>query len=467
MITVIGRDDKEIISYRKTPPVADEIPSPTPMLPAPQALNKAEDLYLAGLHARQYRDPLVNPDVYWQRAITIDPGHCRSNNELGLSALKEGRFADAEKYFRNAIATLTRFNPNPHDGEAYFNLGLAMQYQGDFDGAYDAFYKAIWNYQWRSAGYYSLAQIDCRRQDFQRARQHLHLSLKTNADNRKAANLLACVERWLGNSDAARLQIKAVRTADPLDYWAMNELSNHPNDGTSIFESMSSDPSQTMLDVIFDYTGAGLFADAAKSIANFLEFTNDKTVSPMIYYVYAWVLRQIGERPAADNANKIARTTNPDYCFPSRLEEMIILQDQVHDPRAAYYLGNLLYGKKQHDAAIRTWEKALQDGEKYYVLYRNLGMAYYNQRRNGDKALAMLRQALDLQPHNPQLVFEMNYLMQLLNCPFTERLELLEQNLAQVERRDDLYMELIRVHNQVGHCAKGHRTAEIAHVHPL
>ena len=451
-IMVTGADGKEIISYRKTPPVAAEIPAPTPVLPAPQTLDKAEDLYLAGLHTRQYRDPLINPDVYWKRAIAIDPGHYRSNNELGLSALKEGRFADAEQYFHAAITTLAKFNPNPHDGEAYFNLGLTLKYQGKNDAAYDAFYKAIWNYQWRSAGYYALAQIDCIRKDFGKAREHLRLALKTNADNQKAANLLACVERWLGNHKAAQEQAQTILAADPLDYWALNELS----DNISIFKSMSSDPSQTMLDVVFEYTSAGLFTDAAKLLTDFVKFMDDKTINPMIFYVHGWTLRQIGDDAAADKAWQTARTLNPDYCFPSRLDEMLLLQDVTNsnDPRAAYYLGNLLYGKFQYNAAIQAWEKALAGGEKYYVLYRNLGMAYYNQHRDGGKAMGMLRQALELQPHNPQLIFEMNYLMQLLNRPFIKRLELLQQHMAQVEKRDDLYMELVRVHDQMGNCAK-------------
>ena len=88
------------------------------------------------------------------------------------------------------------------------------------------------------------------------------------------------------------------------------------------------------------------------------------------------------------------------------------------------------------------------------MLYRNLGMAYYNQRRDGDRALSFLHQALELRPHDPQLIFELNYLLQLLNRPSNERLELLQQNMTQVERRDDLYMELVRGYEQRGDCAR-------------
>ena len=44
--------------------------------------------------------------------------------------------------------------------------------------------------------------------------------------------------------------------------------------------------------------------------------------------------------------------------------------------------------------------------------------------------------------------------MQRLNQPFDERLKLLESESALVNSRDDLYMELIRVQNQMGNAAK-------------
>ena len=47
----------------------------------------------------------------------------------------------------------------------------------------------------------------------------------------------------------------------------------------------------------------------------------------------------------------------PDYCFPSRLEEIGILESAMRanpeDARAPYYLGNLLYDRRRHEEAIQ------------------------------------------------------------------------------------------------------------------
>ena len=52
--------------------------------------------------------------------------------------IRKGEFAQAEPYLRNAIARLTEKNPNPYDGEAFYNLGLALKFQGKDDEAYDS-----------------------------------------------------------------------------------------------------------------------------------------------------------------------------------------------------------------------------------------------------------------------------------------------------------------------------------------
>ena len=54
-----------------------------------------------------------------------------------------------------------------------------------------------------------------------------------------------------------------------------------------------------------------------------------------------------------------AEAASPDYCFPNRVEEIRILETAVEllpeAPMAHYYLGNLLYDKKQYESAIAHW----------------------------------------------------------------------------------------------------------------
>ena len=47
----------------------------------------------------------------------------------------------AEEHLRRAIERRVRRNPNPYDGEAYYQLGLTLRYQGRVEEAYGALYK--------------------------------------------------------------------------------------------------------------------------------------------------------------------------------------------------------------------------------------------------------------------------------------------------------------------------------------
>ena len=111
-----------------------------------------EQLYLTGLHLEQYRHATYSPTDYYEEALRRDEKDVRNNNALGLWHLRKGKFEKAEPYFRKAIATLTQRNPNPYEGEPYYNLGWSLKMQGRKDEAFDAFYKAVWNDAWQHAG---------------------------------------------------------------------------------------------------------------------------------------------------------------------------------------------------------------------------------------------------------------------------------------------------------------------------
>ena len=51
-------------------------------------------------------------------------------------------FVEAESYFQKAVESLTRPNPNPYDGEPYYNLGLTLRMQGRYTDTFTAFFKA-------------------------------------------------------------------------------------------------------------------------------------------------------------------------------------------------------------------------------------------------------------------------------------------------------------------------------------
>jgi len=84
----------------------------------------------------------------------------------------------------------------------------------------------------------------------------------------------------------------------------------------------------------------------------------------MMLYLFGYCADKLGHRSDAVAYWIDAAKASPDYCFPSRIEEMIVLQGALcqnrSDIRAHYYLGNLFYDKKRHEEAIREWESSVE-----------------------------------------------------------------------------------------------------------
>src|SRR4051812_42365625 len=93
----------------------------------PEQFKSTEELYLAGQRIEQFHNPGLDPLAYWQEALRRDPGDIRFNTSLGIRAFKQSRFAEAEQYFRKALARLTDRYTTPKDAEATYYLGLSLK----------------------------------------------------------------------------------------------------------------------------------------------------------------------------------------------------------------------------------------------------------------------------------------------------------------------------------------------------
>ena len=155
----IWADNTLLLEYTPLPEEKPAIPAPATPARFPHEIKSQEELFLNGLHLEQYRHATYSPEPYYLEALRRDPGDSRCNNAMGLLLYRRGKFAEAEAYFRRAIERLTQRNPNPYDGEPYYNLGLALKMQRRFAEAFDAFHKAVWNAAWQDAAYFELARL--------------------------------------------------------------------------------------------------------------------------------------------------------------------------------------------------------------------------------------------------------------------------------------------------------------------
>jgi tetratricopeptide (TPR) repeat protein len=452
-LTLLAADGSELLVYQPEAPKPNEPPAATEP-PLPALVETIEELFLNGLHLAQYRHPTRMPEPYFEEALRRDPSDARCNAALGSQRLKNGEFAKAEAHFRAAVARLTSRNPNPYDGEPYYLLGLTLRYRADAAHAagkpheelladsYAALYKSTWNHAWQSAGYHSLAEIDCRRRDWTSALDHLDRSLRVNTDNLQARDLQALILRELGRHDEAEKALRATLSLDPLDWWARHLLG----------EAIHCD-SQTRLDIAHDFARAGFFASALDVLA-LAKPEPTAGNGPTLHYTRAWLHQLLGETKASAASRKAARRAPRDYCFPHRVEEVVILEWAIDtDPKdacAPYYLGNLFYDRRRHREAIALWEKSARLEPDFPTVWRNLGIAYFNILEKPEKSKRAYEKAHQLAPGDARLLFERDLLWKRLRTPAGQRLAALEKYLPLVRLRDDLSVEYADLLNQAG-----------------
>jgi len=459
-IRITTSDGRELLAYTAKPAAKSSAPAPATEPAAPAAIASNDELYVIGLHLEQYRHATRQPEPYWHEALRRDPGDARCHLALGRRHLRRGEFADAEDHLRASIARLTSRNPNPADGEAYYQLGLCLRHRflaqaGADDAllaaAYAALYKATWNHAWQAAGFHALAEIDAWRGDWTTALDHLDRSLRLNTDNLRARALKVVALRRLGRDREAAALLADTLRLDPLDWWA------RALDG----QTLTCD-NQVRLDLAHDHARAGLFADALALLADAQPADPDRPdgslgTAPLLAYTRAWVTwLQAGRRatPAVRRLLGTAARTAPDYCFPARLEEIAILEfalrENPRDARAHFLLGNLFYDRRRHRDAIAHWESAARLAPRHAMVWRNLGIAYHNVLQAPNRARAAYDRAVSADPRSARTLYERDQLWKRLGVPPARRLAVLKRAPRLVAARDDLAIEYAALCNQAG-----------------
>jgi tetratricopeptide (TPR) repeat protein len=443
LLIVIGNDDgTEWLRHStvKTEPLTEDeiqqLAATEPPLPADIPGN--DELYITGLHLEQYRHATRSPALYWQEALRRDPGDSRCHLAMGRLHLRRGEFGIAIDHLRKSIQRQTLRNPNPYDGEALYQLGRALRFQGFDDEAYDAFYKATWNQAWAGAAYHRLAEIDCTRGDYARARDHLLRALRFDSDNLKARDLLVLAKRRMGLD--VRDDLAATLALDPLDQTAL-WLANG---------ACSSD-SQTRLDLALDFTQAG-FHEEALAVLEGVQAEPLSGSAPLIHYYRGWILERCGKSGAAEF--KAGSKATADYCFPARLIEQSILQAAIlenpEDANAHAALGHWLYDRRRHTEAITHWQAAVQANPHDAIVWRCLGIASFNVLKKPAKARAAYQKAIAAAPDDARLIYENDQLSKRLGHAPLKRLKQLLKTPHLLNTRDDLALELCTLYNQTG-----------------
>lgn len=437
---------RSLVKYRALLQEKKEIPAAASAAPPPRDVETVEKLFLHGLHLEQYRHATYDATSYYLEGLRRDPSDIRCNNAMGLWYLRNARPERSEKYFRAAIKSASLRNPNPYDGEPFYNLGLCQKMLGKNDEAYDLFYKSAWNDAWQHSSYLQLARLACIREDFDQALYLIDKSLMRNYSSSSVRHTRTSILRKLGRKEEAIEFAQASLKLDPFNAGCTFELDAM---NAEIGEPPIRASFNNYAEYALDYSHAGMYIEALRLLEKIKVQDN-----PLLYYYRGWLHLQMGDHEEAVVNFKNASLAPSDYCFPSKAEEVMILRAAIRlnpsDAKAFYYLGNYWYSHYNAEEAIACWEESVRLDDRFPTALRNLSLAKYNKLKDIAGAVLAMERAFSLDKTDARVLMELDHLYKQLNHSHWKRLQLIEDNIAVAEGRNDLYLERITLYNQLG-----------------
>ena len=410
----------------------DRDPSPVePVVPsAPIRQENAEEYYQLGLRHENFDNREQAKQAYL-KALELNPRHAQANLRFGLMLLRAAEFSAAENCLYDAAESGL--------DEANYYRGIVELYLGQYDDAETGFLCVPAGSPSYAAALEGLGRIALSVCDWEQAAIWFRQAVQHSDPPLSARLLLGVALRRDGQIAEAEQEILTVLERTPLNHPALRELSLGLDGGAyqEKLARMLAEDRQYILDLAAFYMQACLWADALLV----LEEAAKTWDYAMLYYLAGLANLRMSLAGEASPWFQRGAQANPDFGFPSRLEEVqaleAALQENPQDANARYFLGNFLYAHGRAEEGKQLWEQALQGLATLDVLHRNLGLAYWQHDNDLVRATGEFEQALRLNPLNYDLYLLLDDLYKAQELVH-KRKELLEVIKALPEPREDV-----------------------------
>lgn len=461
-VAVTSSDGKLLVDYKtyirgEKAPI--EIRKP---VKRPGEYENIEELYINALHLEQYKQHNYDAEEYYKEALRRDPGDIRCNTAMARISLRHGNFEECVSYSKKAEERILSRNQHSPDVEFLYLKGVALTYLGRTGEAYDAFYKASWEYAYRGASLFAMAKIDCGHGDYESALNKLDDALKLNVGGTGAKHLKAAILRILGRTQEAKALVEEIMSEDKLNLPARFEKMHYEDVSDEIKEMFGLHP-ENYIDVLSDYISAGLYKEALFAVDII------GTDYPLTGYYAAYCSDKLGNAKKALEYCIAAEGMDEGICFPARHLDILVLEAAMRiypdGAKACYYLGCLHYDKFNFDKAIALWEKAVELDRLYGKAYRTLAFAYFDKKNDPFSAKVCMEKALALLPDVPRLIMEYQQLLKNMDYSPETRLDVYEKYSSLMLARDDCYLDNITLKCMTGRYREAIKLAQNRRFH--
>ena len=432
--TVISYLEEKVDNFKKPDPIEDT--------PSAEKLGTIQELYLAGVHVAQYRDPAVYPDTYWLEALRRDPNHIESLIAMADYRYRLCDFESAYGYIKKAIEKLTFLNAHPESGKAYFVCGLILEAMENREEAYDYYYKAAWSGSFYDMAMTRISVLDIYNKDYEKALEHTGNALSRNINNRLAMAVRVIAFKNLGMTDEAEELIKTALDTDKLDH--LMRFLDTEDDLADFFNVMDSSASQTCIDLVYDLADMGEYKRAENLLCELVKVKPSEATASL-YFTLVYIKKLMGKD--SENCISLAEKAPVGNTFPFRMGELKALKNAKNSILATELLGNLYYSKRQIEKAKECYEAVLEEQPENVAVIRNLAVLLFNYKGETILPLKMMKKAVELNSDSEELIYETVVLMDKLSVEPSQKVEFLESKRDKITR-DDILTELAKAYNQ-------------------
>ena len=397
-------------------------PQPKYRLPAPEQRSEDEWLH-AGEQQERNGKLLLALETYQQllkKFPTSDSGR-KSAGRLYASLLHYGEAIKLLEAVRNRNTT---------DPETSYYLGIAYDGSGIADKARESFEAAYRSPEWRASAALRLGELSARARHWSDAESYFLEDLRAAPDDLRAGEELSAVERAMGEAPQARTRAEDWLERFPESYFLREEL------GSQDTQHLADDDSR-ILNIAAEYMRLGLFERALDVLSrSYPDPLRDQSEpgphspsqNPMLAYYRGYCRQKLGQSPAGDYGAASQLLT--EYIFPSRAEDLVVLQTAVEaapsDANAHYLLGTLYFSRAFTDDALREWKRA-RVNPRIPVLDASLGLALLHVKNDPQSALTSFRNGIDNDRSNEAVYLGADQALSILGHPSSERTEVLER----------------------------------------
>ncbi len=381
--------------------------------PPEESEASVSELLRKAVHAEERAEP----DSAWQlyeKAMILDPACDEAALALGRIAI-ERKPQQASPRLQNATTA------RPESAAAAYYLGLALVRAGREEEAETELWRAAHSPEFAHAAQFQLGLLAMRRRDWSVAASLFNDSLRFNAADARAWALLAAAARRAQRLDEAKHYLEFAQRNlffDRLVYaeeYFLADTAGRPRVAARRLRELADlmpDEPDPWLELALDYANAGLWEEVTQLLSWAAGRVPAVQQSPLVHYLLAYSRERLGLCDSADRARARASALSPELVFTHHWELEAVLRSALDvnpaEARAHYYLGEMYYGQGRIEEALVEWTTAVERGDDFAVLYRNLALAY--QQVSGDltKAEEELRKAVVLNPSDPRLYLELN-----------------------------------------------------------